>query len=48
MSISFRAAACGGTTTVFDFVLQDFGETMVDAVKRRDAMCAPVAAVDYS
>ena len=43
-----RAAACGGTTTVFDFVLQDFGETMVNAVKRRDAMCAPVAAVDYS
>lgn len=43
-----RAAACGGTTTVFDFVLQDFGETMVDAVKRRDAICAPVAAVDYS
>ena len=43
-----RAAACGGTTTVFDFVLQDFGETMVDAIKRRDAMCAPVAAVDYS
>ena len=43
-----RAAACGGTTTVFDFVLQDFGETMLDAVKRRDAMCAPVAAVDYS
>lgn len=43
-----RAAACGGTTTVFDFVLQDFGETMVDAVKRRDALCAPVAAVDYA
>lgn len=43
-----RAAACGGTTTVFDFVLQDFGETMVDAVKRRDAMCAPDAAVDYA
>ena len=43
-----RAAACGGTTTVFDFVLQDFGETMTDAVKRRDAMCAPVAEVDYS
>ncbi|MDY3929006.1 MAG: dihydropyrimidinase [Clostridia bacterium] len=43
-----RAAACGGTTTVFDFVLQDFGETMVDAVKRRDALCSPVAAVDYS
>ncbi|MCL1809803.1 MAG: dihydropyrimidinase [Clostridiales bacterium] len=43
-----RAAACGGTTTVFDFVLQDFGENMVDAVKRRDAICAPDAAVDYS
>lgn len=43
-----RAAACGGTTTVFDFVLQDFGETMVDAVKRRDKLCAPEAVVDYS
>lgn len=43
-----RAAACGGTTTVFDFVLQDFNEEMVDSVKRRDAMCAPDAAVDYS
>ena len=43
-----RAAACGGTTTVFDFVLQDFGETMVDAVKRRDKLCRPAAAVDYA
>ena len=43
-----RAAACGGTTTVFDFALQDFGEKMTDTVKRRDALCAPVAAVDYS
>lgn len=43
-----RAAACGGTTTVFDFVLQDFGETMVDAVKRRDKLCAPNAVVDYA
>ncbi len=43
-----RAAACGGTTTVFDFVLQDFGESMVDAVKRRDALCAGNAVVDYS
>ena len=43
-----RAAACGGTTTVFDFILQDFGETMVDAIKRQDALCAPEAAVDYS
>ncbi|MBR5090921.1 MAG: amidohydrolase family protein, partial [Ruminiclostridium sp.] len=43
-----RAAACGGTTTVFDFALQDFGEKMTDTVKRRDALCAPFAAVDYS
>ena len=43
-----RAAACGGTTTVFDFILQDFGETMVDAIKRRVALCAPDAAVDYA
>lgn len=43
-----RAAACGGTTTVFDFILQDFDEKMVDAVKRRDAICAPDAAVDYA
>lgn len=43
-----RAAACGGTTTVFDFVLQDFGETMVDAVKRRDRLCAGNAVVDYA
>jgi dihydropyrimidinase len=43
-----RAAACGGTTTVFDFVLQDFGENLVDAVKRRDAICAPQATIDYA
>ncbi len=43
-----RSAACGGTTTVFDFVLQGKGERMLDAVKRRDALAAPDAAVDYS
>ena len=43
-----RAAACGGTTTVFDFVLQDFNESMLDSIKRRDALCAPEAAVDYA
>ncbi len=43
-----RAAACGGTTTVFDFILQDFGENMVDSIMRRDALCAPDAAVDYA
>lgn len=43
-----RAAACGGTTTVFDFAMQDFNESMLDTVKRRDALCAPEAAVDYA
>ena len=33
------AAACGGTTTVFDFVLQGVGETMDTALDRRDALC---------
>ncbi|MGN0578061.1 MAG: dihydropyrimidinase [Ruminiclostridium sp.] len=42
-----RAAACGGTTMVLDFAMQDFGESMVDTIKRRDALCAPEAAVDY-
>ena len=43
-----RAAVCGGTTTVFDFALQDFGENMVDTIKRRDALCAPDACCDYA
>jgi dihydropyrimidinase len=43
-----RAAACGGTTTVFDFAMQDFGESLLDTVLRRDKICAPDAAVDYA
>lgn len=43
-----RSAACGGTTTVFDFVLQGQGELMLDAIKRRNDLAAPTAAVDYS
>lgn len=43
-----RSAACGGTTTVFDFVNQAHGERMLDAVKKRDAMASLDAAVDYS
>lgn len=43
-----RAAVCGGTTTVFDFILQDFGETMTEALARRDALCAPEATADYA
>ena len=43
-----RSAACGGTTTVFDFVIQQIGEPMLDAIKRRNALASPDAAVDYS
>lgn len=43
-----KSAACGGTTTVFDFILQAKGEPMLDSIKRRDAIAAPDAAVDYS
>ncbi|MBP0978399.1 MAG: dihydropyrimidinase [Oscillospiraceae bacterium] len=44
-----RAAVCGGTTTVFDFVLQAVGETMDAALDRRDAICKKDGpAGDYS
>lgn len=43
-----KSAACGGTTTVFDFVNQAAGEKMLDAVKRRDDICSKDAAIDYS
>jgi len=43
-----RSAAAGGTTTVFDFILQDTGETFPDAIRRRDKLAAPDAVVDYS
>ena len=42
-----RSAATGGTTMVFDFILQDFGETFPDAIRRRDTIAAPQAVVDY-
>lgn len=43
-----RSAACGGTTTVFDFIIQQKNENMLDAIKRRNDLAAPDAAVDYS
>lgn len=43
-----KSACCGGTTTVFDFVLQGQGENMLDAIKRRNDLAEPDAAVDYS
>ena len=43
-----RSAACGGTTTVFDFALQTIGEPMDETIKRRRALADPDVAVDYS
>lgn len=43
-----RAAACGGVTTVFDFVVQRKGMGIRESVVPRDALCAPKACVDYS
>lgn len=43
-----RSAACGGTTTVFDFVQQNPGERMLDAVQRRNELAEKDATVDYS
>ena len=43
-----RAAACGGVTTVFDFVTQRKGQGIREAVAPRNALCAPQACVDYS
>lgn len=43
-----RAAACGGVTTIFDFVTQEHGEGILAAVARRRLLCAPKACVDYA
>ena len=43
-----RSAACGGTTTVFDFIQQAPGEKMGDSLIRRHSLCKGNAAIDYS
>lgn len=43
-----RAAACGGVTTVFDFVTQRKGQGIREAVQPRKELCDPQACVDYS
>lgn len=43
-----RAAACGGVTTVFDFVIQRKGQGLVEAVEGRRQLCDPQACVDYA
>ncbi len=41
------AAACGGTTTVFDYTLQEKGGSILGMIKDRHALCDPQACVDY-
>ncbi len=41
------AAACGGTTTVIDFVEARPGETWMEAFDKRVAQAAPQAVIDY-
>lgn len=43
-----RAAACGGVTTVFDFVIQGKGQGLIEAVEGRRRLCEPQACVDYA
>ncbi|MFL0196562.1 dihydropyrimidinase [Clostridium sp. WILCCON 0269] len=43
-----RAAACGGTTTVFDFALQQKGHGLIQTAQERNKLCEPVACVDYA
>ena len=43
-----RAAACGGVTTVFDFVIQRKGQGLIEAVEGRKQLCDPQACVDYA
>lgn len=43
-----RAAACGGTTTVFDYAIQRKGQGIVETVEARRAMAEPEACVDIA
>ena len=43
-----RAAACGGVTTVIDYLLQEKGEPLTQTLAKRVPMAAEKAAVDFS
>lgn len=43
-----RAAACGGTTCIVDFVERQPDETMVEAIAARRALADPKTVIDYS
>lgn len=42
-----RAAACGGTTTVVDFAMQQRGEKLLDALQRHREKARSNAVIDY-
>lgn len=42
------AAACGGVTTLVDFDLQQKGESLLEAIERKQSLAEGKAAVDYS
>ncbi len=42
------SAACGGTTTVIDYAMQNVGEPMQKTLNRRQLVADPDAVVDYS
>jgi len=42
-----RAAACGGVTTVIDFITPERGESLVEAFEKRNAIATPKACIDY-
>lgn len=43
-----KAAACGGTTTIFDFDIQTKGENLVATFERRYALAKTKACIDYA
>ena len=43
-----RAAACGGVTTIMDFVTPDQGESLLEALEKRKALAAAKVCIDYS
>ena len=43
-----RGAACGGVTTVIDYLLQEKGELLPDTLAKRVTLAAPKACVDFA
>ncbi|MFW6410178.1 MAG: dihydropyrimidinase [Halanaerobiales bacterium] len=42
-----KAAACGGVTSLFDFVVQSEGQDLMTALKVKEKSCQPQACIDY-